>query len=109
MHLSTEDLLDLIHGDTHPEDLDEQLNHMDRCQECADLHAVLVSLQVHRDAALEALRDTVSQLSSVGGRSPELDDAMREFVFGDREDERPVDVQAQTWRERVNGALRMVG
>lgn len=57
MHLSTEDLLDLIHGDTHPEDLEEQLNHMDRCQECADAHAVLVSLQVHRDAALEALRE----------------------------------------------------
>jgi hypothetical protein len=30
---------------------------MDRCQECADAHAVLVSLQVHRDAALEALRE----------------------------------------------------
>lgn len=57
MHLSPEDLLDLIHGDTHPEDLDEQLNHMDRCQECADAHAVLVSLQAHRDAALEALRE----------------------------------------------------
>ena len=57
MHLSTADLLDLIHGDTHPEDLDEQLNHMDRCRECADAHAVLVNLQVHRDAALKALRE----------------------------------------------------
>ncbi len=57
MHLSTEDLLDLIHGDTQVEDLDEQLNHMDRCRECADAYAVLVTLQAHREDALEALRE----------------------------------------------------
>jgi len=62
MHLSTEDLLDLIHGDTHTADLDEQLNHMDRCQECADAHAVLVSLQAHREEALEVLREAEADL-----------------------------------------------
>ena len=60
MHLSPEDLLDLIHGDTHTEDLDEQLHHMDRCQECADAYAVLVGLRVHREEALEALREAES-------------------------------------------------
>lgn len=60
MHLSTEDLLDLIHGDTHLGDLEEQLNHMDRCRECADAHAVLVDLRAHRAEALEALLEAES-------------------------------------------------
>jgi tetratricopeptide (TPR) repeat protein len=57
MHLSAEDLLEMIHGETLPEDLEEQLNHMDRCQECADAYAVLVGLRAHREEALQALRE----------------------------------------------------
>ena len=55
MHLSAEDLLELIHGDTCPGDLDEQLSHIDSCRECADAFAMMVDLRAHRGEALEAL------------------------------------------------------
>lgn len=61
MHLSAEDLLEMIHGETLPEDLDEQLAHMDRCQECADAYAVLVSLRANREEALTALSEAEAE------------------------------------------------
>ena len=70
MHLSAEDLLEMIHGETLPEDLDEQLRHMDRCQECADAYAVLVHLRAHREEALEALREAEAAPNTIPFPTP---------------------------------------
>lgn len=55
MHLDTEELLDLLHGDITPDRVDSCLDHLEDCAECSATFDLMVELRAHRHEALGAL------------------------------------------------------
>ncbi|MFQ5744886.1 MAG: hypothetical protein ACE5HV_15050 [Acidobacteriota bacterium] len=70
MHLSAQELVELLHGDTPAARLGRQLDHLDRCRECADTFQLLVSLRAHRQEALGALAVAPALATGMAPRRP---------------------------------------
>lgn len=70
MHLDTEQLLDLLHGDIAPEQADSSLDHLDECHECSATFDLMVELRAHRHEALGALAVTASRSERTPATEP---------------------------------------
>lgn len=70
MHLDTEQLLALLHGDTAPEQADSSLDHLDECHECSATFDLMVELRAHRHEALGALAVTGSRSERTAATEP---------------------------------------
>ncbi len=54
--ISPEELVELASGEVAVERLEELLDHVDDCEECAGIVATVVQLKAHREEAMEILR-----------------------------------------------------